>query len=169
MEDITVILLVLIGAVVSGIIGGVIGEMRNNGGVGCLLGLLLGPLGWVVVATLDNRPKCPECKERINENALRCPHCGWDRKPSVELIAERPQKLSDKKCPFCAEIIKREAIKCRYCGSDIPIPKAPSPSPASDKPPATIPCPLCAKPLQVATIKNGDNWCHHCCGKFIAE
>ena len=33
----------------------------------------------------------------------------------------------------------------------------------------SIPCPLCAKPLAVSTLKRGENYCSHCSGKFMAE
>jgi hypothetical protein len=44
-------------------------------------------------------------------------------------------------------------------------------APASEKTTEdlNIPCPLCAKHLTVATLKQGENFCPHCSGKFMAE
>ena len=52
-----------------------------------------------------------------------------------------------------------------------PARQAPPPAPPPEKPAAelSIPCPLCAKPLRVSTLKQGENWCTHCFEKFIAE
>lgn len=128
--------LIILWVIVGTIVGGLIGSTRNNTGAGLLLGALLGPLGWIIVLFADNRPTCPDCKERVNEGARRCPHCGYN--PHAPTTA--PQKVdsetqssstiggNEKKCPFCAEIIKKEAIKCRFCGSDLsePPPRASS-------------------------------------------
>ena len=44
-------------------------------------------------------------------------------------------------------------------------------APAPPQPPdiSTIPCPLCSQQLQVSTLKQGENSCPHCLGKFVAE
>lgn len=46
---------------------------------------------------------CPACREKIQDDALRCKHCSMD--------------LNVQKCPWCAELIDENARKCKYCKS----------------------------------------------------
>ena len=71
-------------------------EKGQGGGIGAFLGLVLGPLGLLIIAlTADN----PEGLQRV---AIR--------------KGIRP-------CPACAEFIRREARKCRYCFEEVePLP-----------------------------------------------
>ena len=98
-------------------------------GSGVVWGALLGPIGWILVLFLDQRAKCPECRESLAEGAKRCQHCGFEfgvskfnlQQPqsSYEPAKVAPVEPEKRKCPFCAELIQREAIKCRFCGSDL--------------------------------------------------
>jgi len=54
----------LFGAIISGVIGIAIGSMKGRSGTGGLLGLLLGPIGWIIIAIL------PSTKQEALTNAM---------------------------------------------------------------------------------------------------
>ena len=68
---------------VSAVIGYLIGNSFGRGGSGLGLGLLLGPLGWLVVLLLkDPRARCPLCQGALpSAGVARCRHCGGDLRP----------------------------------------------------------------------------------------
>ena len=59
-----------------------IGGNKNSAGTGCLVGLLLGPLGIPLAFVVqDGRPKCPFCKGVVVKGAVACKNCGRDLTP----------------------------------------------------------------------------------------
>jgi hypothetical protein len=79
-----------------GLIGSLVAGNRGNSGLGGLAwGLLLGPLGIVIVALTPPNPlyveqqqlqqglrrECPACMELVRPMAIVCPHCGRDLPP----------------------------------------------------------------------------------------
>ena len=58
-------------------VGAFIGKSRGRAVLGSILGLCLGPLGWLITGLLpDRRPKCPECHGLVDASARKCRHCG---------------------------------------------------------------------------------------------
>lgn len=67
---------VLIFWVVCGIAGAVIGSTKDQVVIGFLAGVLLGPIGVLIVILFAGRGKrCPHCAELIKPNAAVCKHC----------------------------------------------------------------------------------------------
>lgn len=62
---------------INSLIGGAIGQSKKRVGAGVLFGLLLGPIGWLLIAAGPNMgPKCPECGGTVVEGAKKCKNCG---------------------------------------------------------------------------------------------
>lgn len=59
------------------LIGAAVGGPKKRAAEGFLLGLLLGPLGIIVVACLSYNYKhfCPDCGSGVLASARRCPAC----------------------------------------------------------------------------------------------
>jgi hypothetical protein len=69
--------ILLLWALVGGLLGAAIGSTKNRLHGGFWLGLVLGPIGWLlIIVGPDYRPKCPECKGVIVPGAARCKNCG---------------------------------------------------------------------------------------------
>lgn len=77
-----------------GLIAGYINQNKGNSfPTGCLLGVLLGPIGLIIVLLLSR-----------NDSEL-------ERRG----IVTGPTRY----CPYCAELVKQEAKICKHCGRDI--------------------------------------------------
>jgi hypothetical protein len=115
-----VVLFVLVfWALVGGGVGYAIGNGKGRGAGGFWLGLLLGFIGWIIVAVMDPTPQA-EADRMSQINAALQTQRGSDVTPSAD---------STRRCPWCAETIKSAAIICRFCGRDVePIEPDPDPS-----------------------------------------
>jgi hypothetical protein len=105
-----------IGWIACVLVGALIGKYRGRTDSGVILAALLGPIGWLAVALMDDkRPKCIECGGVVVEGARKCLHCG----SAIE-------RMFDIRCPACGERGKvREAcmseqIECPKCRTVFP-------------------------------------------------
>ena len=59
------------------LVGAAIGFRRDRVLRGLLLGAVLGPIGWIVIArSRSGQVECPGCSRMISRAALVCPRCG---------------------------------------------------------------------------------------------
>ena len=64
-------------AALFGGVGYVIGNAKGRGADGFALGVLIGFIGWLIIALLPEKgEKCPECFGVVPAGARRCKHCG---------------------------------------------------------------------------------------------
>ena len=75
-----------------GLVGALCGKYKGQPFLGFIIGLLLGPIGWLIILLSgDVRPKCEACREVIDPKATVCPHCRSavmkKEKPPVQLPA----------------------------------------------------------------------------------
>jgi hypothetical protein len=77
-----------------GIVTAVVATNKGLNGCGWfMLGVLLGPFGFILSLVVSRD------RSAVERSALRAGDM--------------------KKCPHCAELIKIEAVKCRYCGEQV--------------------------------------------------
>ena len=94
-----------IGALVGYGIGSIKGKPMN----GAVMGLLFGPLAWLVmIFAPDSRPKCPFCRGSIVKGAVRCKNCGSDL-PRCPNCNKLQGSVNTPQCKHCGvSLIRRE-------------------------------------------------------------
>lgn len=117
--------------IVVALIGYAIGKSKGRPGAGFVWGLLLGPIGWLVILVAgDFRRKCPECLGAVPDGARRCGHCGVDLGETIT-------------CPFCGESgrVSRDnlntTVTCAKCEKDFNPSKPPPESMPKTPPPVS--------------------------------
>ncbi len=62
---------------ISSLGGWLLGALKRRPQPGFWLGLLFGPVGWILLLLLPRvRPACPGCGRPLEDEAKSCPHCG---------------------------------------------------------------------------------------------
>lgn len=82
------------GTLLAAMIGLLIGVGKGRGLMGFCLGLLLGPIGWVIVLCLSNvSRKCPHCGGGMPAgNFTRCRHCGQNLPQAMRPPGKRQRR-----------------------------------------------------------------------------
>ncbi len=76
MSDKAVVWLIALGCALVGLL---IGRRKGNAFTGFLWGLIMGPIGWVImVTTRKHSSKCPNCGGIVDKGYEQCKHCGSD-------------------------------------------------------------------------------------------
>lgn len=90
MNETPFLLLCLAGPFVCALVGSAIGANRGRRGAGTLLGLLLGPIGWIVVLLgPDYRAACAHCRAPLAApDATVCARCGREQPPPARRPGE---------------------------------------------------------------------------------
>ena len=103
------------------VIGWAIGKSKQREGAGALYGLLLGPLGWIIMLLFPSAgTKCPHCGGIAKKGASVCCHCGRD------LIVRSQPRTPKVVCPICSKAIPRISLRrgvneCPFCGESFEV------------------------------------------------
>lgn len=92
--------LLLVWAVGGGLIGGVVGRSRGRGDVGALLGMVLGPIGWLIAAFLPRTPRAEaEHRLRVEHEIDRAKRAAQDRAAGEHQPPARGRRMIPKPRP----------------------------------------------------------------------
>lgn len=92
---------------ICGLIGWYIGDTKGRPGDGFALGVLLGPIGIIVIAAMGRSAK-KEAEHQAEVAAV-----------SARMGAPAESTPTMRACPWCAEQIQQAAIVCKHCGRNV--------------------------------------------------
>jgi hypothetical protein len=149
----------LIGWIVCVLIGALIGKYRGRVDSGIIWAAILGPIGWLIVALMeDKRPICRFCGGVVVPGAIKCKNCGSDITPTVAPTKDKPSAaqrvpavLGTVGLFVCALIFLRAAFRYSWkvgepyrqttVGSPVALNSETTPSPHQQPSPETQPLP----------------------------
>jgi len=93
MEGSAIVPILFVWALLCTAIGYIIGEGNGRPGMGALLGLCLGPIGWGLATAMEEVKKCPECMGTVPVGAKKCRHCGSElaKKEDTKAVTPPPE------------------------------------------------------------------------------
>jgi hypothetical protein len=104
--------ILVIAAAICALIGLYIGNSKGRPVAGAMWGLLVGPIGWLVMAIVkDERRKCPDCLGTVPIGARRCQHCGSELNKAASVICSHCGAKE-----FVVDLKPLDLIKCNTCG-----------------------------------------------------
>lgn len=106
--------------IISAIVGAAILSRYNKAGTGCLLGALLGPIGWIIAFVMRGNAATEEEKRRHAEQLAQMERiAAAARSPAPTNATVDTPRPPERECPFCAERILAKARVCKHCGREV--------------------------------------------------
>ncbi len=100
-----------------GLIGWAIGKPKGRGDAGIVLGMVLGPIGLVVIALLGcSQEQAPRQAGVWTDNPPLPPPTTDGLGAGYGVLQRANGRVA---CPWCAELILPAAKLCRYCGREV--------------------------------------------------
>ena len=101
-----------VGYLISLLIGGLIGAVKQRPLAGVIYALLLGPVGWLIVAIVPGGgKKCPRCAEVVKREAQVCKHCQANLTVGGDAEFRRWKAAQDKLRSVAAPPVEDEVAK----------------------------------------------------------
>jgi uncharacterized membrane protein YeaQ/YmgE (transglycosylase-associated protein family) len=126
--------------IIGSLVGGFIGSIKNRTSQGVWLGLLLGPIGCIIVAVLPAvaAAQCPHCHGGVDGVAAVCCHCGRD---IPQIFPPDRWNRSDVSAPRTSEASKYSKPDPGWLELAVTKQKATQPAPVSAQTQKFLRCP----------------------------